>query len=92
MSVFVSPLIVAVVCGFFAGTACATALAMATVGIISDQLHTRKMRRGEASYRLPWYYRWFDWRQGSDSDALRDQGRLFYDKRVGRPICIYASS
>jgi|GEM_PF-5353316 hypothetical protein len=87
--VAITPLVITgAVCGLIAITACMFALSITIVGIIGDSLYLGKMRRGEAPYRLPWYYRWFDWKQGPNPDVLRYQSGMFYDTRVCRIICV----
>lgn len=55
-------------------------------GTIGDHFHNKKVLRGEAPYRLPWYYRWKGWQVGGSSDIWKTG--LFYDRRVNRIVCI----
>lgn len=55
-----------VVCGMLAGM---VAIVVIACGEINDWRHARKVRRGEASDRFPWYYRFKGWRSDLRPDA-----------------------
>ena len=52
-------------------------------GIIGDYFYDKKVSRGKAEFRLPWFYRWRGWRIGHDSDNSADYQNSVYLDREG---------
>src|SRR3989338_2298075 len=50
------------------------------VGSFGDYFYNKKMRRDEAPFRLPWYYRWNGWKEGHNPDSYTHKNGLFHDK------------
>jgi len=60
-------------------------------GIVGDYNYNRKMLRGEAKYRLPWYFRWNGWKVGHIKDNLCDyyKNGMMFDHRTNRLVMIF---
>lgn len=62
-------------------------------GCIGDILHNRKVRRGDAQYRLPFYLRWRGWEMGPlrHADPSDYKFGIVYDKTNNRIVPIFRS-
>ena len=57
------------------------------IGVIGDYLHNKKVDRGQAPYRLPFWIRWDDWKLGPPpNDWDRWMTKRFIDKRFGKEV------
>lgn len=63
---------------------------IAVPGTIGDYFYQKARKRDGRKLRLPWYYRWRDWRQGRPPlDAHEYEQYYFYDKLTKMWVSVY---